>query len=80
MKQKYFEISDSNLKVLHLESIRVMFYQVGESPSPNPDMLYRKDLCVYKAGTREETDESIEIIKSFMAGTYDETPSKFDDL
>ena len=52
----------------------------GESPSPNPDMLYRKDLCVYKAGTREEADESIEIIKSFMAGTYDETPSKFDDL
>jgi hypothetical protein len=52
----------------------------GEKPSQNPDMRYRKDLCVYKAGTQAEADESIEIIKSFMAGTYDDSPSKFDDI
>jgi hypothetical protein len=52
----------------------------GDAPSKDPDMRYRKDLCVYKAGTQNEADESIEIIKSFMAGTYDESPSKFDDL
>lgn len=52
----------------------------GETPSQNPDMRYRKDLCVYKAGTQAEADESIEIIKYFMAGTYDDSPSKFDDI
>lgn len=52
----------------------------GETPSQNPDMHYRKDLCTYKAGAQDEADESIEIIKSFMAGTYDDSPSKFDNL
>ena len=52
----------------------------GETPSADPGAGYRKDLCVYKAGTQDEADESIEIIKSFMAGTYDESPSKFDNL
>ena len=52
----------------------------SETPSQNPDMRYRKDLCIYKAGTQDDADESIEIIKSFMAGTYDDSPSKFDDL
>jgi hypothetical protein len=52
----------------------------GEAPSPDPSARYRKDLCIYKAGTQDEADESIEIIKSFMAGTYDESPSKFDNL
>ncbi len=52
----------------------------GDPVSHNPDMVYRKDLCVYKAGTRDEADESIEIIRSFMAGTYSDAPSKFDDL
>lgn len=51
-----------------------------ETASPDPDMRYRKDLCIYKAGTQAEADESIEIVKSFMAGTYDESPKKFDNL
>jgi hypothetical protein len=52
----------------------------GETPSEDPEARYRKDLCVYKAGTQAEADESIDIIKSFMAGTYDESPSKFDNI
>lgn len=52
----------------------------GEQPSQDSDMRYRKDLCVYKAGTQNEADESIEIIRSFMAGIYDGSPSMFVDL
>lgn len=40
----------------------------GETPSQNQDMRYRKDLCIYKAGKQDEAAESIEIIKSFIAG------------
>jgi hypothetical protein len=65
-----------------ISNVFVMVTAIGNKPffendkvSNAPGTLYKKDLCLYKAGTKEEADESIEIIRKFMSGTLDEEDS-----
>jgi hypothetical protein len=72
-----------------ISNVFVLVTAVGDKPffpgdqrSANPAIPYAKDLCFYKAGTQEEADESIEIIRMFMSDKWEAYagPSKFDDL
>lgn len=63
-----------------IRAISTTPFSTADKPEEDARQLYIKDLCMYNAGTSEEADESIEIIKLFMAGKYDDSPSKFDTI
>jgi hypothetical protein len=52
----------------------------NDPPPKNSGDTYVKVLWGFYCGSKVEADEMIEIIKSFMAGRYDDSPSKFDDI
>jgi len=51
-----------------------------DPPLKNPGDKYVKVLWHFYCDSKDEADEMIGIITTFMAGTYDDSPSKFDDL